>query len=58
MLPNWCSIEAELWQHYWLTLDILIFFPKVVLKTPFTFIILFTILGHLTIHLLDIFQVI
>jgi hypothetical protein len=43
---------------YWQTQDILIFFPKVILQTPFAFIILFNILGHLTIHLLNIFQVI
>src|ERR1700685_1058838 len=33
---------------YWQTQDILIFFPKVILQTPFAFIILFNILGHLT----------
>src|ERR1700729_4144193 len=38
--------------------DFLILFPKVILQTPFAFIILFNILGHLTIHLLDIFQII
>ena len=44
---------------YWRTQDILIFFPKVILQTPFAFIIiLFNILVHLTIHLLDIFQLI
>ena len=43
---------------YWQTQDILIFFPKVIWQTPFAFIILFNILGHLIIHLLNILQVI
>jgi hypothetical protein len=43
---------------HWQTHNILTFFPKVILQTPFAFMILFTILGHLTINLLDISKVI
>ena len=54
MTGKWMNLELQMIVH----LTFLEWFPKVILQTLFAFIILFNILEHLTIHLLDIFQVV
>ena len=58
LLPLNHRIAFRIFIMHWQTQDILIFFSKVVLQMPLAIIILFNVMGYLTIHLLDRFQVI
>src|ERR1700676_4525073 len=58
LLPLNDRIALRTFIMHWQTQNILIFFSKVVLQMPLAHIILFNVMRYLTIHLLNMFQVI